>query len=55
MQYPGAQRTRTVLLHSSVHDDEPCLCGSCCELRALIRRNAELIPGRCTEVSPLPG
>ena len=34
------QRQGAIRLHSSVHDDEPCLCIDCRNLRAAIARNA---------------
>ena len=30
-----------LMLHSSIHDDEPCQCIECLNLREVIRRNAE--------------
>ncbi|MDA0258519.1 MAG: hypothetical protein O2972_07520 [Cyanobacteria bacterium] len=38
------QRKGAIRLHSSVHDDEPCLCIDCRNLRAAIQRNAAAQP-----------
>ena len=37
-------KRRTLKLHSSIHDDEPCLCLDCTTLRQEIERNAHAQP-----------
>ena len=41
--YDSVQR-QPIRLHSSIHDDQPCECLSCRNLRAAIQRHAKAQP-----------